>query len=65
MTASFRRGYMVPVTIPQKRKDPIVVDEDSGVFPTTRMVSRSSSLSQKAASSPSVPRRTPRTGRRA
>jgi acetyl-CoA acetyltransferase len=32
----FQKGYMVPVTIPQKRKDSIVVDEDSGVFPTTR-----------------------------
>jgi acetyl-CoA acetyltransferase len=32
----FQKRYMVPVTIPQRRKDPIVVDEDSGVFPTTR-----------------------------
>jgi len=32
----FQRRYMVPVTIPQRRKDPIVVDRDSGVFPTTR-----------------------------
>ena len=32
----FQKRYMVPVTIPQKRKDPIVVDEDSGIFPTTR-----------------------------
>ena len=32
----FQKRYMVPVTIPQKRKDPIVVDEDYGVFPTTR-----------------------------
>jgi acetyl-CoA acetyltransferase len=32
----FQRRYMVPVTIPQRRKDPVVVDEDSGVFPTTR-----------------------------
>ena len=32
----FQKRYMVPVTIPRKRKDPIVVDEDSGVFPTTR-----------------------------
>jgi acetyl-CoA acetyltransferase family protein len=33
---AFQKRYMVPATIPQKRKDPIVVDEDSGVFPTTR-----------------------------
>jgi acetyl-CoA acetyltransferase family protein len=33
----FQKRYMVPVTIPQRRKDPIVVDEDSGVFPTTRV----------------------------
>ena len=32
----FQKRYMVPVTIPRKRKDPAVVDEDSGVFPTTR-----------------------------
>ena len=32
----FQKRYMVPVTIPRKRKDPVVVDEDSGVFPTTR-----------------------------
>ena len=32
----FQRGYMVPVEIPQRRKEPIVVDEDAGVFPTTR-----------------------------
>ena len=32
----FQKRYMVPVTIPRKRKDPIVVDEDAGVFPTTR-----------------------------
>ena len=32
----FQKGYMVPVTIPQRRKDPIIVDEDSGVFPTSR-----------------------------
>lgn len=32
----FQKRYMVPVTIPRKRKDPIVVDEDSGIFPTTR-----------------------------
>ncbi len=32
----FQKRYMVPVTIPRKRKEPIVVDEDSGVFPTTR-----------------------------
>jgi acetyl-CoA acetyltransferase len=33
---AFQKRYMVSATIPQKRKDPIVVDEDSGVFPTTR-----------------------------
>src|SRR5215213_2232818 len=32
----FQKRYMVPVTIPRKRKDPVVVDEDLGVFPTTR-----------------------------
>ncbi|MDQ3912911.1 MAG: thiolase family protein [Actinomycetota bacterium] len=32
----FQKRYMVPVTIPRKRKDPVVVDEDAGVFPTTR-----------------------------
>jgi acetyl-CoA acetyltransferase family protein len=32
----FQKRYMVPVTIPRKRKDPVVIDEDSGVFPTTR-----------------------------
>jgi acetyl-CoA acetyltransferase family protein len=32
----FQKRYMVPVTIPRKRKDPVVVEEDSGVFPTTR-----------------------------
>ncbi|WP_232203488.1 thiolase family protein [Rubrobacter xylanophilus] len=32
----FQKRYMVPVTIPQRRKDPIVVEEDLGVYPTTR-----------------------------
>ena len=32
----FQKRYMVQVEIPQRRKDPIVVDEDAGVFPTTR-----------------------------
>jgi len=32
----FQRRYMIPVTIPQRRKDPIVVEDDSGIFPTTR-----------------------------
>lgn len=32
----FQRSYMVPVEIPRRRKEPTVVDEDSGVFPTTR-----------------------------
>lgn len=32
----FQRGYMVPVEVPKRRGDPTVVDEDAGVFPTTR-----------------------------
>ena len=32
----FQRSYMVPVEIPQRRKDPVSVDEDAGIFPTTR-----------------------------
>jgi acetyl-CoA acetyltransferase family protein len=32
----FQRSYMVPVEIPQKRGDPTVVEEDFGVFDTTR-----------------------------
>lgn len=32
----FQRRYMVPVEIPQRRNDPIFLDEDAGVFPTTR-----------------------------
>jgi acetyl-CoA C-acetyltransferase len=32
----FQRTYMVPVEIPRKRKEPTVVEEDFGVFPTTR-----------------------------
>jgi acetyl-CoA acetyltransferase family protein len=32
----FQKRYMVPVTVPRKRKEPIVVEEDSGVYPTTR-----------------------------
>jgi len=32
----FQKRYMVPVAIPRRRGDPIIVDEDSGVFPTTR-----------------------------
>jgi len=32
----FQRSYMVRVEIPQKRKELTVVDEDYGVFPTTR-----------------------------
>jgi acetyl-CoA acetyltransferase family protein len=32
----FQRRYMVPVTIPQRRRDPVIVDKDSGIFPTTR-----------------------------
>jgi acetyl-CoA acetyltransferase family protein len=33
---AFQRTYMVPVEIPRKRKEPTVVEEDFGVFPTTR-----------------------------
>ncbi|MEW6636913.1 MAG: thiolase family protein [Actinomycetota bacterium] len=32
----FQRRYMVPVTIPKKRGEATVVEEDSGVYPTTR-----------------------------
>jgi acetyl-CoA acetyltransferase family protein len=32
----FQRRYMVPVTIPKKRGEATIVDEDFGVFPTTR-----------------------------
>lgn len=32
----FQKRYMVPVTIPRRRKDPVVVEEDFGVYPTTR-----------------------------
>ncbi len=32
----FQKQYMVPVAIPKKRGEATVVDEDSGVFPTTR-----------------------------
>jgi acetyl-CoA acetyltransferase family protein len=32
----FQRSYMVPVEIPKKRKTSTVVEEDFGVFPTTR-----------------------------
>ena len=32
----FQRGYMVPVEIPKKRKETTVLEEDFGVFPTTR-----------------------------
>lgn len=32
----FQRSYMVPVEIPRRRKEPTVVDEDFGIFPTTR-----------------------------
>ena len=32
----FQKRYMVPVTIPQRRRDPVIVDKDSGIFPTTR-----------------------------
>lgn len=32
----FQRGYMIPVEVPRRRKEPAVVDEDFGVFETTR-----------------------------
>lgn len=32
----FQKRYMVPVTIPKKRGEATVVEEDSGVFPTTK-----------------------------
>ena len=32
----FQRSYMVSVEVPKRRKEPTVVEEDSGVFPTTR-----------------------------
>jgi len=32
----FQRSYMVPVEIPKKRQEPTDVEEDFGVFPTTR-----------------------------
>ena len=32
----FQRSYMVPVEIPKKRKETTVIEEDFGVFPTTR-----------------------------
>jgi acetyl-CoA acetyltransferase len=31
----FQRGWMVPVELPRRRGDPVVVDADVGVFPTT------------------------------
>jgi acetyl-CoA acetyltransferase family protein len=31
----FQRGWMVPVELPRRRGDPLVVDADVGVFPTT------------------------------
>ncbi len=33
---SFQRRYMVPVEIPQRRGDPVVVDRDVGIHPTTK-----------------------------
>ena len=32
----FQRSYMVPVEIPNKRREPTLIEEDFGVFPTTR-----------------------------
>ena len=32
---AFQRSWMVPVTVPRRGKDPLVVDADDGVFPTT------------------------------
>lgn len=33
---AFQRRYMVPLEIPRRKGDPLVVHEDSGVFPTTK-----------------------------
>lgn len=32
---AFQRRYLVPVEIPQRKGDPLVVDEDHGIYPTT------------------------------
>jgi acetyl-CoA acetyltransferase family protein len=32
---AFQRRYMVPVHLPRRRGEPIVVDEDQGIFPST------------------------------
>lgn len=32
---AFQRRYLVPVEIPRRRAEPVVVDTDAGVFPTT------------------------------
>ncbi len=32
---AFQRAYMVPVTLPGRRGDPVVIDGDTGVHPTT------------------------------
>jgi acetyl-CoA C-acetyltransferase len=32
---AFQRRYMIPVEIPRRRRDPEVISEDHGVFPTT------------------------------
>ncbi len=33
---AFQRRYMVPVEIPRRRGEPLCVDADTGIFPTTR-----------------------------
>jgi acetyl-CoA acetyltransferase family protein len=33
---AFQRRYMVPVEVPVKKGDPVVVETDTGVFPTTK-----------------------------
>lgn len=32
---AFQRGYMIPVTLPSRRGEPVVIDGDVGVHPTT------------------------------
>jgi acetyl-CoA acetyltransferase len=61
----FQKRYMVPVTIPRKRKDPVVVDEDPGVFPTTREgLAKLKPMTEGGVVTFAVARLTPRTGRR-
>ncbi len=32
---AFQRGWMVPVTVPRRGRDPLIVDADDGIYPTT------------------------------